>query len=187
MTFAWTPHRFAGGALALDVANTVILRFDPEHRTDRLAVERQFADFPAAASKLSAEAPEFGPLAEVPAGRRQAFLDLREAIDTHFRHRVVTGEEDSGLLADLLERIAAVIRASAAGEKPVPVDVAAARSALRLVASPEPERLKICRACGWLFLDRSRNRSRQWCDMAVCGNRAKARLHYKRKRKESAS
>jgi predicted RNA-binding Zn ribbon-like protein len=37
-------------------------------------------------------------------------------------------------------------------------------------------RLKACRAddCQWAFIDNARNRSRQWCDMAICGNRAKA-------------
>lgn len=37
-------------------------------------------------------------------------------------------------------------------------------------------RLKACRAddCQWAFIDEARNRSRQWCDMSVCGNRAKA-------------
>lgn len=35
--------------------------------------------------------------------------------------------------------------------------------------------------CGWLFLDTSRNRSRQWCSMDSCGNRAKARRFYKKK------
>lgn len=34
--------------------------------------------------------------------------------------------------------------------------------------------------CGWLFLDMSRNRSRRWCSMEDCGNRAKARRHYQR-------
>ena len=34
--------------------------------------------------------------------------------------------------------------------------------------------------CGWLFLDLSRNRSRRWCSMEACGNRAKARRHYRR-------
>jgi hypothetical protein len=29
--------------------------------------------------------------------------------------------------------------------------------------------------CRFVFLDRSRNRSRRWCDMAACGNRAKLR------------
>jgi predicted RNA-binding Zn ribbon-like protein len=33
--------------------------------------------------------------------------------------------------------------------------------------------------CGWLFAD-SRQR-RRWCDMAVCGNRAKARRHAERR------
>jgi predicted RNA-binding Zn ribbon-like protein len=39
------------------------------------------------------------------------------------------------------------------------------------------ERLKACPAgdCRWAFYDRSRNRSSVWCDMKVCGNRAKAR------------
>jgi predicted RNA-binding Zn ribbon-like protein len=67
---------------------------------------------------------------------------------------------------------------------PCPVDLATARSALKLIASPDTERLKICPNCEWLFIDRSKNRSRTWCDMSVCGNRAKARLHYK-KRKEA--
>jgi predicted RNA-binding Zn ribbon-like protein len=40
-------------------------------------------------------------------------------------------------------------------------------------------RLKACRAndCRWAFTDDSRNRSRAWCSMAVCGNRAKARAY----------
>jgi predicted RNA-binding Zn ribbon-like protein len=40
-------------------------------------------------------------------------------------------------------------------------------------------RLKACRAdtCQWAFYDQSRNRSGQWCSMAVCGNRAKARTY----------
>jgi predicted RNA-binding Zn ribbon-like protein len=40
-------------------------------------------------------------------------------------------------------------------------------------------RIKTCRAgdCGWKFLDESRNRSRRWCDMAVCGNLAKTRQY----------
>jgi predicted RNA-binding Zn ribbon-like protein len=40
-------------------------------------------------------------------------------------------------------------------------------------------RVKICPAddCRWAFYDESRNQSRQWCSMKVCGNRAKARNH----------
>ncbi|HVS86522.1 MAG TPA: CGNR zinc finger domain-containing protein [Gaiellaceae bacterium] len=44
-------------------------------------------------------------------------------------------------------------------------------------------RLKSCRSelCGWLFYDRSRNRSARWCDMAVCGNRTKTRAYRARR------
>ena len=52
-----------------------------------------------------------------------------------------------------------------------------ALSAVDLLTSEDRVRVKECAAenCNWLFLDKSRNRSRRWCDMAVCGNRAKAR------------
>jgi predicted RNA-binding Zn ribbon-like protein len=44
------------------------------------------------------------------------------------------------------------------------------------------ERLKACRSdtCRWAFIDNARNHSRQWCDMKVCGNRAKARAFRER-------
>jgi predicted RNA-binding Zn ribbon-like protein len=59
-----------------------------------------------------------------------------------------------------------------------------ARSAAELLTSSDLERVRLCAGpgCGWLFLDRSRNRSRKWCDMSDCGNRAKARRHYERAR-----
>src|SRR3712207_8580100 len=41
------------------------------------------------------------------------------------------------------------------------------------------ERLKACPwdSCQWAFYDQSRNRSGVWCNMAVCGNRAKVAAH----------
>ena len=44
------------------------------------------------------------------------------------------------------------------------------------------QRVKACRDedCQWAFYDRSRNRSGVWCDMAVCGNRAKVRAYRSR-------
>lgn len=49
-----------------------------------------------------------------------------------------------------------------------------------LLTSDKLDRLKICcdDHCGWIFLDMSKNRSRRWCSMKECGNRAKARQHY---------
>jgi hypothetical protein len=48
-----------------------------------------------------------------------------------------------------------------------------------LAAEGRLSRVRICAAddCRWGFYDRSRNHSRQWCSMAVCGNRAKVRHH----------
>ncbi|TVT59096.1 hypothetical protein FNH05_05865 [Amycolatopsis rhizosphaerae] len=50
-------------------------------------------------------------------------------------------------------------------------------AATRLAILGEWARIKICPAddCLWAFYDRSRNRSRTWCSMRVCGNREKAR------------
>lgn len=183
MTFQWTPHRFTGGALALDVANSVVLRFDDTRRTDRFAVPAQLLDFPAAASELSAERAEFPLLEPVSESHEDGFIALRESIDAHFRHRTLHGADDNRLLADLLARLSATFAAHTGPADPCPVDLATARSALKLIASPDTERLKVCPNCAWLFIDRSKNRSRTWCDMAVCGNRAKARLHYRKKRK----
>lgn len=61
-----------------------------------------------------------------------------------------------------------------------------AHSGAELLASADLDRLGRCAApdCDWLFLDVSRNRSRRWCDMAECGNRAKMRRFYRRKRGE---
>jgi predicted RNA-binding Zn ribbon-like protein len=57
-----------------------------------------------------------------------------------------------------------------------------AQSAADLLIAPELAEVCMCEApdCAWLFLDQSRNRSRRWCDMKVCGNRQKARRHYRR-------
>lgn len=183
MSFQWTPHRFSGGALALDVANSVVLRFDARGRIDRFAVPEQLAAFPAAASELSLERERFGTLGPASSVGCERLIALREAIDAHFRHRTLHGADDGALLARLLSRLAEVFAAyPSSPDDRCPVDLATARSALGLIASEDTERLKICPNCEWLFIDRSKNRSRTWCDMAVCGNRAKARLHY-RKRK----
>lgn len=57
---------------------------------------------------------------------------------------------------------------------------AAVWSVAQLLASEDRHRLKCCDGCGRLFLDRSRNRSRRWCAMEVCGNRQKVRAFRRR-------
>jgi len=68
-----------------------------------------------------------------------------------------------------------------------PVDDALARLADPLVTEltdGRPERIKVCASdtCEWIFYDASRTSRRRWCDMATCGNRAKAARHRARGR-----
>jgi predicted RNA-binding Zn ribbon-like protein len=52
-----------------------------------------------------------------------------------------------------------------------------AMSALDLMTSEAVDRVRACdnSECRWLFLDTSKNHTRRWCDMKLCGNRMKAR------------
>jgi hypothetical protein len=67
-----------------------------------------------------------------------------------------------------------------------PVGAVLAASA-RLAVLGDWDRVKICPAesCRWAFFDHSRNRSRTWCSMRVCGNRTKARNWRERARVRS--
>jgi predicted RNA-binding Zn ribbon-like protein len=59
----------------------------------------------------------------------------------------------------------------------------AVQSATEVLTSDDLLRVGQCaddRGCGWLFYDTSKNRTRRWCDMRGCGNRAKARRHYEK-------
>jgi predicted RNA-binding Zn ribbon-like protein len=181
MSFSWTQHRFSGGALALDVANSVVLRVDPALSIDRFAEVKQLEAFPAAAETFSAERSLFGTILPVGTENRTAFIQLREAIDAYFRARVEASDTPQ-LLARLLETTAAVLRIGPRGS----LEAETAYSALRLLAEGESERIRICGNCGWLFVDRSRNRSRIWCDMSVCGNRVKAARHYSHRKERSS-
>lgn len=67
------------------------------------------------------------------------------------------------------------------------IDDALARIAdpiAREIGSGREDRFRICAndTCQWLFFDESRPGNRRWCDMATCGNQAKARRHRARKK-----
>lgn len=61
-----------------------------------------------------------------------------------------------------------------------------AHKAFQLLLSSEHQRVKQCHdeGCGWLFLDHSKNASRRWCSMDICGSRAKSRAHYRRVKRQ---
>lgn len=192
MPVTWTQHRFSGGALALDAANTVVLRGDPEKTFDRFAEPEEIARFAEAASVFRA-GELGGRRVEARSPRRIApvVLAIREATDRLFREAVADGAVRSATLAPFLRSCAEALDGipfAAAPDRPfgdaatpLALEAALAVSALSLLEPGKLSRLRICPNCGWLFIDRSRNASRQWCDMAVCGNRRKASRHYSRR------
>jgi predicted RNA-binding Zn ribbon-like protein len=56
-----------------------------------------------------------------------------------------------------------------------------AAAAVDLLRRGALDSLKLCQGCPWLFLDTSRNRSRRWCSMNVCGGAAKMRRYRARR------
>lgn len=56
------------------------------------------------------------------------------------------------------------------------------RSAAELLASSDIERLRVCAGadCGWVYVDRSRNGLRRWCQMSTCGTAEKTRRRRQR-------
>ncbi|MEU3462114.1 CGNR zinc finger domain-containing protein [Streptomyces sp. NPDC006733] len=85
-----------------------------------------------------------------------------------------------------LPLLATVGRGASAALVPAP-ELPPVRGALALVAvawtelvvTGDAARLKRCaeHGCAWVFWDVSKNRSRRWCSMRVCGNRTKARRY----------
>ena len=58
------------------------------------------------------------------------------------------------------------------------------KSAYDLLTQDLLDRVKECGACGWLFLDQSKNKSRKWCSMENCGSNVKAKRYYHRNKKK---
>ncbi|AMX96328.1 hypothetical protein EOA22_01060 [Mesorhizobium sp. M7A.F.Ca.US.014.04.1.1] len=194
MTVSWTPHRFTGGLLALDTANTVVLRGDPERTFDRFEDPAEIARFADAASRFRAAELGERPLAVSSAvAIAPVVLSIREATDRLFRGAVSKGAVATADLPGFLSACAEGLAGSRTeigvpgrpfGDPltPIAFEAALAVSALSLLRDDTVARLRICPNCTWLFVDRSRNSSRLWCDMAVCGNRQKASRHYRRRR-----
>ena len=88
-------------------------------------------------------------------------------------------------LAGLARRLPLVLDIDGRAPRLMPLSRGTADTVLALmlaavaesVASGTWNRLKVCKDpdCRWAYFDQSRNRSRAWCSMAACGNRAKAR------------
>jgi predicted RNA-binding Zn ribbon-like protein len=56
------------------------------------------------------------------------------------------------------------------------------KSFVDLITSDMRRRIKQCPNCGWVFVDKSKNKSRRWCSMDTCGNRIKAQRYAQKNR-----
>jgi predicted RNA-binding Zn ribbon-like protein len=191
-----------GGQLCLDFANTVDWRLSDSpgdllsSYEDLIAWSRHAGILSAARSrKLISESRESP--AKAAAVFRRA-IALRELIYRIFS-RIASGggparadvADLNAVLSDSLSRMRLVPLAcsfewgweedGARLERPLWYIV---QSAATLLTIGRLDRVRQCNDdhCGWLFFDVSKNRSRRWCSMQDCGNRAKARRHYKKRK-----
>jgi predicted RNA-binding Zn ribbon-like protein len=179
MAFEWHDHHFINGLACLDFANTVVYRNRPDRREDRL--------------KSQADLNAWLQAAGLPGGGRSSLKDtiaLRETIDGLFRDTAMARPSAGRNWAHLIDRYGALLDRSAMAPTPDGLALASAttpplaqiaHSAVTLALSPTITRVKVCGGCGWLFIDRTRNRTKRWCITAMCGSRAKARRYYARK------
>ncbi len=168
--FVWEDHHFVAGSPALDFVNSVVYRFDARRREDRF---RHVADVDAWAAAAGLE------VAPVEPECLRDVISVREAINGYFR------PSNEAQTSAAWRRLVRLYARNLAGleAKPLPELLAVILDeAVALRFSPWTVRVKACGGCGWLFIDRTRNNSKRWCISAMCGNRAKARRHYHKKK-----
>ncbi|MFE2956337.1 CGNR zinc finger domain-containing protein [Nocardia tengchongensis] len=173
-TFA-DPHLFVSGNLALNFIGTA-----QERRTtyrELLTGTDELGEWVVAAGILDT-APDCADALEPALRLREAAWRLMQAT----LHGDPLADADRRLLNRHAHAAAPelTLRADGRVRRDGTIDsalTAVARSAIELLAGPDRALLKECGrdACTRLYLDTSRGGSRRWCDMAVCGNRAKGK------------
>ncbi|MDT0344401.1 CGNR zinc finger domain-containing protein [Streptomyces litchfieldiae] len=171
----------ASAVLMEAFANTV----DVEEASDEIATPAGLAGWLTGRGLL--EAP-----VGIPAGVHASYLALRAGIREELGAHVGDTPDPAllaaadGVLADHPVLITARgTLAPAPGLPPERVPLAVLAIAWsELVTTGDAARLKRCaeHTCGWAFWDVSKNRSRRWCSMKVCGNRNKSRSYASRRR-----
>ncbi len=171
---------FFGGRLCLDFVNTA-------NWVDHVAVDERLTGMEA----LSVWAFRQGLSQEVAlAGDLEDFLALRRALRRFLATPRLCDDEDLACLnrGRAQSRAPMVWRDGRGALLSMPGSGwllrTIADSAVELLLTSARTRVKLCPGprCGWLFLDESPNGRRRWCSMTTCGNRAKARRHYRQQR-----
>lgn len=202
MDAAVPTFELAGGRLCLDFTNTVSNQF-AEERGDKL---QSYAALLGFAQQAGAVTPRQAKLlrraaAAEPEAAAGALERARRLRDSLFRVFYARSRDERVPEADLAAFNAALGEALAhrrvvrngegftldferdAADLDAPLWAIAA-SAADLLTSDHCARMRVCSGeatgCTWLFVDESKNQSRRWCSMSECGNRAKARRHYRR-------
>jgi predicted RNA-binding Zn ribbon-like protein len=189
------------GHLALDFVNTLDYRYAPDRRIDLLPTYERFLVFcrqSAVMTTFQLRVLHEHTNTSVAQRTLNRVIECREAL-YFLILAAVTGQRPKGSYLRTLNSFLADARVpdriewrksrfvrnysglveSGAGPLWLILDAAAA-----LLTSPELRQVRECneKTCRWLFLDRSRNHSRRWCDMQLCGNRSKAQRFYARTR-----
>jgi predicted RNA-binding Zn ribbon-like protein len=167
--------------LLVDFVNTR----DIEEETDSIAEPARLAAW--IAERTGEHLPELG------ADDVARLQGLRESIRTlmHANNGAEVGEADLEPLREAAERSRFRLAFDADGGlelTPARADLSGFESSLLLALEHLQchevwPRLKACTddGCQWAFYDSTRNRSRTWCSMDVCGNRQKTRRYRSRK------
>jgi predicted RNA-binding Zn ribbon-like protein len=171
---------------ALETIRAFVNTLDIDESTDELGTPAELARWLAEHELLDATAPATAPARPSADDLRHA-TELREALRAHlFAHH---GEPLDPAAAQTLDaaarRAQLTLRFVGPDEtalEPAAPGVAGALGRVLAIVNAAIDdgtwqRLKVCPAdtCQWAFYDASRNRSAVWCDMRVCGNRAKVR------------
>ena len=188
--------------LALDFANTESGRGFPSHE-NHLREAEHVAQWLKHAKALPAEDAdwlkgEVSQRADLAADLMTQAIALREAIHDIGAALGRRAKPPAASLADLSALHARCVAKAALAPgvlscrwrwsvRAAPVEAALgpiALAAVKLFTEGDLHRIRECggHACGWLFYDRSKNNRRRWCEMEVCGNRAKQRRLAARRR-----
>jgi len=192
------PLEIVAGHLALDFANTVDDPYGPG-RVDYLASYPLTLTWSSRVGLLSGDRAER--LDEVASQRPEAAAaalasihQLRGIVESTFTDLITEPESAERHWAALRPYVVEATSRVELGQSATAYEVTwpdtdevdtilwpLAYSALDLLRSPELRRLKRCAACPWLFLDRSKNGSRRWCTMSICGTDEKIRRYVSRR------
>jgi predicted RNA-binding Zn ribbon-like protein len=195
--------QLVAGHLALDFANTLDYRYDPDRRIDLLPSYERFLVFSRQSEVITAAQMRrlVDSLSEFDSQRvLKKVIELREAL--YFLilsavHGRIPDESHLRALNRFLSEARSVdevawhkrrfVRSSRdVTERPDGPLRQVIEAAVVLITSLDIYNVRECseKSCRWLFLDRSRNHSRRWCDMQLCGNRSKAKRFYARTRND---